>query len=505
MFRIRIIGTLVAIVVVLTCLLIQFGTINQTQLSAAQSGNQKAVAGKETAEEAPQGEDLTTVDVSDIVVKEHHWVENGYGVRWTPDGKYVVFCRKGGEFYVMDPLCQNVRHFGMYFEGMSPDGKFVYGTRLKEKEEEEFTEGIFAINVEDGAVRQSDWRSINWSPDGKHLVVTLESEELALMNADGTGFKVLEGVDGGPEWSPDGKCAAVHLKSGEWALMNADSTGFKVLKGTFMKPWPDWSKPWPKWSPDGSKLLYETEDNSTYVVNADGSGATVIAKGQRYGWVGRTNKVWMRDKETKEVMIINADGTGAQTITQSDSPPKFSPSGAWVIYKDPEHTNWNILRIANGKKLKLLPEYSRYGHSDTIFWLPGEDRIIFPMDAPSRLGTIFWLPGEDCIIFPTLVPSRGLNFLITLEDTGAGRLLGSEEDPWDNLSLSPNSRFIAFIMRKPALLGIANADMTKANLLTEVTYGELVWSPFSNAIAYEGAIPYREGRVGVVILGRKGP
>jgi Tol biopolymer transport system component len=438
MFRIRIIEASVAIVVAITCLLVQFGFISRTPLSAAENRIQTIVAGQKGVvgtEKAPS-EDLKTVDMSDIVVKEHHWVEKGYAVQlaWTPDGKHVVFrLLRDKELYVMDTLCQNLRELGRgYYLEMSADGKILYVARP--------TEGLFAINIEDGSVRQIatvKFRYMDWLPNRKHLVATLESGESALMNADGTGFKVLE------------------------------------------------ASSWTSWSSDGSTLLYRTDDGNIYLANADGSGATAITQGKKCGWVGATNKVWVLDPTTNDVMVRNADGTWVRIGIKDSTPQRFSPSGAWVIYKDPVDGSDTMLRIADGKKVKLTSKYAQ------------------------RIRRAIWFPGEDRIIIPDQQWRWHLLSLNTPADPGAEKLLGTEENPWRQPELSPDSRFIAFNVGKPAQLGIANADGTKVNQLTEIPtppgyiLGNIAWSPFGNAIAYRSGMG--EGRVGVIILGRKGP
>jgi len=485
MFRIRIIGTLIAIAAVLTSLLIQFSSLSPAQLSAAQSGSQKAVAGKETAGEAPLGEDLKTVDASDIVVKEHHWVEDGYWVRWTPDGKYVVFGREfvfvpefgpGDGFYVMDPLCKDVRPVGkgMYFVGMSPDGKTLYGSLMIEGRFDR--KGLFAINVESGSVRQiTDIESMcNLSPDAKYALFAPKSNEDPypnIVNVESGSVKQIADIVHfwSSDWSPNRKYVLLRVKSGGRVVVNADGIiVFKVLEDDV------------SWSPDSSRLLCRSKDGSAYVMDVD-SGA-IIAKGKWNGWVGKTNKVWTRDEVTKDIQLMNVDGTEVKTITGSSSWQEFqfSPSGDRVIYVDPADDCYAMLRITDGKKVKSTLKSARY-------W------------------DVTWLPGEECIVRARQYYLLSLN---TSGNKSAERLLGDEEGSWQPY-VSPDSRFIALAMGKPMRLGIANIDGTNPNILTETyTDGGIVWSPSGNAIAYSRkgqSYPPSFQRVGVVILGRKKP
>jgi len=57
--------------------------------------------------------------------------------------------------------------------------------------------------------------------------------------------------------------------------MNADGTGQANLtnnpKGDYLSLWAS------AWSPDGSQILFESEDGQIYVMNADGTGQTNLS------------------------------------------------------------------------------------------------------------------------------------------------------------------------------------------------------------------------------------
>lgn len=398
-------------------------------------------------------EDLTLVDVSDIVAKEHHWVPQGYSVQWRPDGKGLVFCREHHGFYTMDALCQHIRHVGkgMYFEGMSPDGQTLYGSSPPDG-------GLFAVAFDGSEARQISQLNCgrcNWSPDGQQVVVSL-------------GFYYNEESE---VWM---------AKHAEYALMSADGSGFRPLaKGECI---------WPKWSHDGSKLVYAV-GGSAYVLNVADFGRTLVAhNAATAGWVGDTGKLWVRRNDGQLVMM-SPSGAGAVPVAKAEYDVTFSPSGKWVTYyveaeneneppapeenedegvAEPEgvEVQRQILRIADGTKATL--------NADVCEWFPGEERAIFQR----------WQPWSHHIGLP-------------LEPDGWKRL-ANEEGLWDSVTLSPSARIMAYLTRYGSRLGLADAGGMNGRIIAGPAGYGLCWSPHGNAIAYGD-----NDRTGVVILGRR--
>jgi Tol biopolymer transport system component len=107
--------------------------------------------------------------------------------------------------------------------------------------------------------------SASWSPDGKQLVVVLETKlaaSLAVVNVDGSGLRLLDGTSeaSAPQWSPDGKRIAFIDVKGRVVLITPDgdtiSTPIDIEASRV------------SWSPDASKLAYDTyvgKDTTTLV------------------------------------------------------------------------------------------------------------------------------------------------------------------------------------------------------------------------------------------------
>jgi TolB protein len=108
-----------------------------------------------------------------------------------------------------------------------------------------------------------------WSPDGTMLAFEGDdgkTDGLYLMNADGTGFRLL--ADGGPPvWSPDGSRILFTMRSDLYTIA-PDGTVTTQLTNA-----PGWDDQ-PSWSTDGSRIAFVRGDggvNSVLVMAADGS------------------------------------------------------------------------------------------------------------------------------------------------------------------------------------------------------------------------------------------
>ena len=147
--------------------------------------------------------------------------------------------------------------------------------------------------------------AMDYSPDGTQLVLYDQAPgdqghlhgSLAIVNADGTDLRPLT-----PEeldipccvrWSPDGSKILFADLDGRMLTINPDGselTEVFVQEGSWVQQ--------PTWSPDGSQIIFALnpisnptvpEPNGLYVVNADGTGLTLVvgsddAKGGAF-WV----------------------------------------------------------------------------------------------------------------------------------------------------------------------------------------------------------------------------
>ena len=213
---------------------------------------------------------------------------------WSPVGQRIAFVsdRDGGnwEIYVMNSDGTHQRRLTNTPEkdeavpAWSPNGeKIAYVTGFFGDDP-----SIWVMDADGSGHKQlvdGNWPS--WSPDGEQLVYTSFSngEQLAVINADGSGPRELPGVAYEAAWSPNGKrftYVTSHVMNNEEIyVMNTDGTERTRL--TDIPGYDHWP---PTWSPDGTRIAFTsdgTEDNGEiYVMNSDGTGLTKLTSDPAY-------------------------------------------------------------------------------------------------------------------------------------------------------------------------------------------------------------------------------
>ena len=165
------------------------------------------------------------------------------------------------------------------------------------------------------------------SPDGKTIVFTsLKDGDLDIytMNVDGTNVRRLtntRGYDGGPWWSPDGKkivYRAHHVTDG------ADRTAYDALL---------------------ARKLVRPANVELFMMNADGSDQRQITRlgGANFGpsWTHDGSRIIFSSNYKNprggnfDLFLVNVDGTGLEQVTtrpEFDGFPMFSPDGKHLIW-----------------------------------------------------------------------------------------------------------------------------------------------------------------------------
>ena len=164
-----------------------------------------------------------------------------------------------------------------------------------------------------------------WSPDGRQILFVrgLDGEDvLCVMNADGSNVAVLAEGMRDPSWSPDGKRIACHSRSNNIHVMDADGSGLKRLTDDFVSTHA-------RWSPDSTKLAFQSRRTGYYqgcLMNANGSSQTRIsdypAHETHFSWSPDGTRILFNssrgrgDDEDLYLMEYHEDAEGNPIVSQ---------------------------------------------------------------------------------------------------------------------------------------------------------------------------------------------
>jgi TolB protein len=269
-------------------------------------------------------------------------------MRWSPDGQKIAFSAWSddgpwSDLYVMnaDGSGQQRLTSDRRWDGAptwSPDGRAIAYTSGTD---------IYVVNA-DGSDRRTlapnaRGVALAWSPLGDKIAFVSERDgdmEIHVINPEGSEQRRLTRNtvrDSYPVWSPDGRRIAFESNWQVW-VMNADGSGQRRLTRNGARNFA------PAWSPDGRRIAFERRVGrekyggcsgcgrastfQVYVMNADGSGARMLAQ-------GGTQPFWSPDgqkiafERQSDIYVMNTDGSGQRKLTRGarrESQPVWSPA-----------------------------------------------------------------------------------------------------------------------------------------------------------------------------------
>jgi Tol biopolymer transport system component len=273
---------------------------------------------------------------------------------------------------------------------------------------------IFLVNPDGtGLTELTDGRVPLWSPD-KHKILFskgVTSPGLFVINADGSGLQDLQ-VDLAPNesvrsylWSPDGRRIAfstitcLNACEGEVSslyVMQADGSGQKLLTE---------DNGGVSWSPDGRKIAYTTFDG-IYVIDLESDSKTSLIAARvitDLAWSPDGNRIAFGKADVRlegsdvvvegDIFLINPDGTGLVNVTRS--PPdlelqtRWSPDGAKLAFVTNPYGVSVVNRDGSGlahltNDRDLFPDWSPDGH-----------QLVFARHEALRDASEVWVMQTD--------------------------------------------------------------------------------------------------------------
>jgi Tol biopolymer transport system component len=296
--------------------------------------------------------------------------------------------------------------------------------------------------------------------DGSDALNTNGAQNIWAVGADGTGLTPLtkltaQGViSHNPAWSPDGSTIAFDSNRAEdgsdalstispnsiWAI-NADGSDARTLASVSDGSFHAYVFG-PEWSPNGLELALTSVCcldlySNVAVINADGSGLTVLTEFGGVPTTGTTGSGWSSDglkllfdtpgtyynfpAPPSNVWVVNADGSNQQQLTSLTSQgadcrdEKWSPDGSQIVFASTRaldasdfpnaNTTSNIwVMNADGSAVRPLTTLTAPGSGSTVpTWSPDGSKIAFESsraldgsDAANLNTTVnIWVMNND--------------------------------------------------------------------------------------------------------------
>lgn len=246
----------------------------------------------------------------------------GYYARWSPDATKLAFITADG------------------------DGDVIKTYNIASEEIAILTGELIRNGFSAWFQGDLDIRELNWAPDNQRLAFSVkrsETQDIYIVNSDGTqARKVIEdGTE--PVWSPDGKTLAF-VRNDDIYLFHVDNE--EEVQLTFSSK----IELAPLWSPDGELIVYTVFQNYSYeiyLMNADGSnqvnisnhpatdfwaswspdGQVIMFTSTRDDQSGRNNgEIYFYYLEENELRRLT------NTPTQDEFEPIWSPDGERIAF-----------------------------------------------------------------------------------------------------------------------------------------------------------------------------
>jgi Tol biopolymer transport system component/photosystem II stability/assembly factor-like uncharacterized protein len=346
-----------------------------------------------------------------------------------------------------------------------------------------------------------------------------------------------------------GKIAFVRQTTGdEVAIMNADGTGEAVVANASQCS----SDSGPVWSPDGSRLAFSRCDNfeqdDLYVINADGTGLAAVTSDPHSevlpGWSPDGTRLTYTfgecsgtDTLVPEIFAVNISGSLKTNLTNSsasEGSSDWSPGGSSIVFARGDGLNCsgtdgntdlyaidavggNERRLTNTQATEFFPVYSpdgtkiAYSASSFDFITNIFTESIFVMNAdgtgqtqitpePIFAGRPSWSPDGSKLAFEGFISggsSPNQIYVVNADGTGLAQItgdsIGRASPSWQHYSISGrvtgNTTGVPITMTLAGTLTrVARTDAAGNYVFGNLTPGgNYSVTPISNAFGFSPA------------------
>lgn len=246
---------------------------------------------------------LTIMDIDGSNVKD--LLADGHYHQFTPDGLHVIF--------VVNHEC-------------------ICSVTIEGSDHKHLTEGISGPGTGVRAMCPQV------TPDGSKIVYGISKDSIYIcsMDVDGNNHKyITNGLTDGDfnvlmelsiNLSPDGTLVLFVIR-GVIYIMNIDGTQLEQLTEGLN----------PQFSPDGSKIVFVTNNGGICIMNVDGTQLTQLSEGEDPNFSNDGLKIVFvsgRDGNL-EIYMMDIDGSNQTNLTNcevTDTDPRFSPDDSKIVY-----------------------------------------------------------------------------------------------------------------------------------------------------------------------------
>jgi hypothetical protein len=280
-------------------------------------------------------------------------------------------------------------------------------------------------------------------------------------------------------WSQPNVLAAnpaqlLYIKSdGNLTLVNADGSGERILAPSVF---------YAKWSPDGNKIAYVSSipdanySHPATIINADGSNPRKLegsadSDTASFRWSPDSQRLAYSTGD--RLIIVNADGTNAVKVTSADGKyiddPFWSPGNDYLIY--------GTLSTEPGMGMGSTMPMDVY----TVKANGSNQRKLFNIAMGEIAG--FWVDGQRLILNETEMnmtdPNSGSEWHLTVvNQDGSNKQVLPKKQPLDLqvATLSPDGSKVLLGVSSPVVVDASNPTNGKEIAFADTFVAAAIWS-----------------------------